>query len=83
VKLADGTTTTIGETSAILNYVVAAHGGGDGGLARTNVLEAARVAEVMSAFDCLMHKLMPTMEEKDEARRAEMRKQLAEVTFPK
>eukprot|EP00611_Tribonema_gayanum_P021888 TRINITY_DN4304_c0_g1_i1.p2 TRINITY_DN4304_c0_g1~~TRINITY_DN4304_c0_g1_i1.p2 ORF type:complete len:228 (-),score=104.32 TRINITY_DN4304_c0_g1_i1:403-1056(-) len=82
VKGEDGTTTVIAETSAILGYVVAAHGAA-AGMQRADPLEAARVEEIRSAIDSLGAKLSATMYEKDEARKMAARAELAAMTLPK
>ncbi|KAG5180177.1 hypothetical protein JKP88DRAFT_264065 [Tribonema minus] len=82
VKGDDGATTIIAETSAILGYIVAAHGAA-AGMQRADPLEAARVEEFRSAIDSLGAKLSATMYEKDEARKMAARAELAATTLPK
>ncbi|KAG5180181.1 putative glutathione S-transferase [Tribonema minus] len=82
VETEDGKKEVIAEFSAIMAYIVAAHGAA-GGMARTDPLDIARVEEIRSATDAMVSKISPTMWEKDEEKKVAMRAELASTTLPR
>jgi len=77
VLVVDGTT-EIAQSNAILRYI-----GKRSDLYPKNDLEAAKVDELLDAVEDVAVLLTPSLREKDEAKKIEMRKALREETLPK
>mmetsp|Transcript_15002 Transcript_15002/g.22338 ORF Transcript_15002/g.22338 Transcript_15002/m.22338 type:complete len:214 (+) Transcript_15002:65-706(+) len=76
-----GSTHTIAESSAICDYIIAAHGDGSG-MKRTDPIEIAKVSEAVSVMMSFLMKLGSNINEKNLEKKMSDRKEMVETSIP-